>query len=143
MSNYKLKSEILQVNLLINIILALLYQYKELSLIKIIYFTYLMKKECNNLILYSNRSRSNLFDKGISCIANDIEFMNTLKYILESIDILVKSNKIKIYKNMVINNNINYNIKNNYVKSTFLDNVIKESIKISDRQLMKEIMENV
>lgn len=143
--NNEIEAEILQVSIYCDIIKKLLSKHKELSIYKLIVFSYIAKK---NMLLqenvYNAKTKKDIVYKCISLISGDYEnFCLSFKYIIEAIHFLINSKKIE-YIEYKLKNVENISIDEMiFEEGKFLYNAIEESKKMSDRQFMREVISNV
>lgn len=71
------------------------------------------------------------------------EYSKSIKYIIKSMDILISANKLCVKNDLLIRNENTRVEKSIYVRDAFLEKTIKTSNKISDRQFLKEVLQNV
>ncbi|WP_439948924.1 hypothetical protein [Bacillus subtilis] len=145
MGDIKLQSETLQISIYCEVILNILNEHVNLSLSKIIVFSYLVKKnKYESQRLYDGRHSKDLMFKSLSLLSGDFEeFSNSISYILKSIHILNNNNLIE-FEDGILKRNFKKNHNGNlYKESVFLKNAIEESQNISDKQFFKEVLYNV
>lgn len=145
MRNLKLQAESMQLSIYCEIILNTLSNHKELSLVKTIVFSYLIKKyRLESYRRYDGRHTNDAVYKSLSLLSGDFEeYCNTIEYIIKSIDLL--SNKKMIFlEDNILRVNVEFeNIKNKKEENVFLNRAINESKKLSDKQFLKEVLSNV
>lgn len=146
MSKNDLYLETIQTSLYIDIILNVLDNHNKLSLNKIIFFSFLIKKERDNVqSVYKSNNKNNIVFKAISLISGSFEdYCNSMEFIIEAIHILTVNQLIVLkdgylYKGDYI---IEKRIKNN-IETTFIKKAIEESEYMTDKQFLKEVMDNV
>ena len=146
MSKKDLYLETIQTSLYIDIILNVLDNHNKLSLNKIIFFSFLIKKERDNVqSVYKSNNKNNIVFKAISLISGSFEdYCNSMEFIIEAIHILTVNQLIVLkdgylYKGDYI---IEKRIKNN-IETTFIKKAIEESEYMTDKQFLKEVMDNV
>ncbi len=146
MSKNDLYLETIQTSLYIDIILNVLDNHNKLSLNKIIFFSFLIKKERDNVqSVYKSNNKNNIVFKAISLISGSFEdYCNSMEFIIEAIHILIVNQLIVLkdgylYKGDYI---IEKRIKNN-IETTFIKKAIEESEYMTDKQFLKEVMDNV
>lgn len=146
MSKNDLYLETIQTSLYIDIILNVLDNHNKLSLNKIIFFSFLVKKERDNVqSVYKSNNKNNIVFKAISLISGSFEdYCNSMEFIIEAIHILIVNQLIVLkdgylYKGDYI---IEKRIKNN-IETTFIKKAIEESEYMTDKQFLKEVMDNV
>ena len=94
------ESEILQISHYSEIIIQILYMHKALSLIKLITFAYIIKN--GKYDLYNSKNTKELTYRSISLLSgNYSDFINNIKPILKSINILVSNQRIELENSIV------------------------------------------
>lgn len=145
MKRIEIEVELIQVGIYCNIISDLINKYDQLSIIKISVFAYLIKKY--KFIpdkIYTANNTQDIISKCISMLSGDYEeYSKSIKYIIRSMDILISANKLCVKNDLLIRNENTRVEKSIYVKDAFLEKTIKTSNKISDRQFLKEVLQNV
>lgn len=143
MSNNTQKMEVILISKYCDLVLKILAVHKNLSVNKTIFFAYLLNKED---FFYSDIYRSNttndLLIKCISQIAgNYFDYCESIEYIIKAIHLLI------INKQLVINETELIYFQQGglsiYYENKFIENVINKSRDFSDRQFMKEVINNV
>lgn len=125
------------------IILGLLRSHPNLSLVKTIIFTYIIKKQRFYWTsLYSGKNINNTVLKCISQLSGLFDdYCLNQKYIIQAIHLLISNKDIEISNFFLKANNMTLNIES--ITDKFLDLAIEESRRFSDRQMIKEIVGNV
>lgn len=145
MKRIEIEMELIQIGIYCNIISDLINKYEQLSIIKISVFAYLIKK--NKFIpnkVYTANNTQDIISKCISLLSGDYEeYCKSMKYIIKYMDILISANKLCVKNDLLIRNENTRVEKSIYVRDAFLENTIKSSNKISDRQFLKEVIQNV
>ena len=145
MKRIEIEMELIQIGIYCNIISDLINKYEQLSIIKISVFAYFIKK--NKFIpnkVYTANNTQDIISKCISLLSGDYEeYCKSMKYIIKSMDILISANKLCVKNDLLIRNENTRVEKSIYVRDAFLENTIKSSNKISDRQFLKEVIQNV
>lgn len=140
----RLKFEAFQIGVYCDIVLSILDQHKDLSVAKILFFSYLINK--NRFFdseIYNARNKQNILSKAISVINGDFAgFANAVPFIIKALHILSQSNKIYVEKNNVhlIDGNCKYSKGK---ESGFVYNAIEVSKSWSDKRFMREVLHNV
>lgn len=94
--------------------------------------------------MYTANNTQDIISKCISLLSGDYEeYCKSMKYIIKSMDILISANKLCVKNDLLIRNENTRVEKSIYVRDAFLENTIKSSNKISDRQFLKEVIQNV
>lgn len=145
MRNLKYESETIQISIYCDIIKLILKKHKELSITKMLVFSYLIKND-NCLLgnVYNANSSQDLIYKCLSLLAGKYnEFCESIEYIIKAIHLL-KSNDVIFVDNGIIKaiSQVD-NTKLFYHESGFLEKTIEASKRMSDKQFMKEVMYNV
>lgn len=145
MKRIEIEVELIQVGIYCNIISDLINKYEQLSIIKTSVFAYLIKKY--KFIpdkIYTANNTQDIISKCISMLSGDYEeYSKSIKYIIKSMDILISANKLCVKNDLLIRNENTRVEKSIYVRDAFLEKTIKTSNKISDRQFLKEVLQNV
>lgn len=134
--------EIILVSKYTEIILNILKMHKNLSVNKMLVFSYLMKKNnFYNCDIYSSRNTKDTVLKCISQLSglyND--YCENLKYIISAMHLLIINDKISINCG-----DLNYRgiEKTNEKNKSFINKAIEGSRHYSDRQFLKEVVKNV
>lgn len=145
MQNLELEAETIQVSIYTNIVLNILKSHKELSVNKILLFSYLIKKEKFRLgKIYNANNTQDVVCKAISLLSGEyVEYCENIKFILKAIHLLVISKRIELNGCLLSWINGQKVAKSLYQESPFIEKAIEESKKMSDRQFMKEVTSNV
>ena len=143
----KIDSEIeaIQIAIYVNIVQNLLLKHQELSLIKVLTFSYLVKVErFNSGAIYTSKTTHDTVCKAISMMAGEYaEYCNSVQYILKAIHVLIDSDRIKMVGSML------YCSKDKpvdiaiYEESAFLKLAVEASKRMTDRQFLKEVTASV
>lgn len=145
MQNLELEAETIQISIYVNIVLNILKRHRELSVNKILLFSYLIKKEKFRLgKVYTASNTQNVVCKAISLLSGEYaEYCENMKIILKAIHLLIIGNKIEL-NGCLLHWIDGTEVKTNlYQESPFIEKAIEESKKVSDRQFMKEVTTNV
>ncbi|SEO05688.1 hypothetical protein [Paenibacillus sp. OK076] len=145
MKQLKLETETIQVSIYCEIIHDILSKHQQLSINKILVFSYLIKKNYyipNNV--YNGNNKQDIIYKCISLLAGDyIEYCNNIQFIIKAIHLLntkgliyVKNDNLHIFNELKKNKPI-------YELSIFMQSAINASNKMTDRQFMREVTNNV
>lgn len=139
----ELKTEILVVSNYCNIIMQIINVHKQLSVNKTMFFAFLLKDQCNYYNqIFSPNSTNDIVIKAISLISGKYnEYCKNIKYIIEAIDLLISHEDIALHNNILFCQNESeskYTYNNKFIKKA-----IEESRKFSDRQILKEVINNV
>ncbi|UAL54472.1 hypothetical protein [Metabacillus dongyingensis] len=142
MKNIKLQSETLQISIYCEVILNILQEHANLSLSKIVVFSYLVKKnKYESQRLYDGRHSADLMYKSLSLLSGDFdEFSNSIGLVLKSIHILKINGLIEFEDGILKRNFKKLDTKSLYGESIFLKKAIEESRNISDKQFFKEVL---
>lgn len=139
------EAEILQVSRYCEIIIQILAINKSLSLVKMLTFAFLLK---NQVYLKQNLFPANtsveIVYRYISALSGQFkEFLNNIPYILNAIHLLKSDNRITINNSIIKAIRIKMSLNQMYDESAFIYKVINESKKMTDRQFLKEVINNV
>lgn len=143
MKQIKLEEESMMTAEYSYIIIGLLRKHKNLSVIKIILYSYLLKKQkyYRNPLFTGNNSTEVVF-KSISMLSGMfIDYCENQKYIIQALHLLITNKDIELIDNSI--NVLNKTLEVENIDDKFIDIAIEESKKFSDRQIMKEIVTNV
>ena len=139
----RLLAETIIVSIYCDIVLSILKRHTQLSVNKLVFFAYILKKgKYNEKEIYTAKNSKDLILKCVSKISGNFEdYCNDIEYILKAIHLLIKNGDL-IKKN----DKLIYSFKNNsliYMENKFIEKCINNSYKITDRQFLKEIIHNV
>lgn len=145
MRNLKSESETIQVSIYCDIIQQILTRHKELSVNKMLVFSYLIKRDkFTYKSVYTANNSQDIIYKGLSLLAGDyMGFCNSVEYIIKAIHLLKLKNIIGLENNIIIEIPSTGMGKAVYEESNFLGKVIEASKKMTDKQFMKEVTYNV
>lgn len=135
--------EVIQLSIYCDIVMTILKKHKNLSINKILVFSYLLKKnKFYAKAVYDGRSSKELVTKALSLL-NGLcdDYLNNLLYIFQAVDILIEAQKIELNENILCLKEERY--ITTYSESLFWERVIEDSSKYTDRQFLKEILNNV
>lgn len=143
MSKNMILAEAIIISRYSDIILGMLQRHKELSINKVLVFSFLIKKNIFNVKeVYSAKNSVDIMLKCISKLSGTFQdYCNEIEYIFKAIHLLIKNGDL-----MFENQQIRYVSKSNkstFVVEKFIDKCINESKKMTDRQFLKEVMNNV
>ena len=145
MRNLKEQAETIQLSIYSNIIFQLLFNHNQLSVCKLLIFSYIIKK--NRFLggnIYTAKNSQDIVFKGISFLTGDFDgFCNSVPYILKALHLLIKKEIVSSENETVYLNVKLQKLDIAYEESNFLKKVIEESKLMSDRQFMKEVTYNV
>jgi len=145
MRNLKYESETIQISIYCNIINQILKKHKELSVSKMLVFSYLIKND--NYVpksIYTANTSQDLIYKGLSLLTGDyMGFCDSVEYIIKAIHLLKSKGLIGLENNIIIEISNTKIGKTVYEESMFLEKVIEASKKMTDKQFMKEVTYNV
>ena len=143
MSNNKLKMEILLISKYCDIVIKILAVHKDLSVNKTVFFAYLLNKKSFyfNDIYRSNTSVDTLL-KSISQVAGNYDdYCQSIEFIIKAIHLLLTNQLLLINGTDLIY--AKEGITNLRYENKFIKNAIIESQDLSDRQFLKEVINNV
>lgn len=145
MEQLKFEIEAIQISIYSDIISGILTTHEEVSIIKLLTFSYIVKKE-NDLYrqVYNGNNKQDTIYKSISFLAGDYEeYCNTIEFIIKAVSILESKGFLEVIEEQVRISNYKFDRANIYKESLFLQRAIEDSRKISDKQFMKEVIQNV
>ncbi|MFP7335059.1 hypothetical protein SFC23_17065 [Shouchella clausii] len=145
MRSLKFEAEVVQISIYCNIIVTILIKHKELSVNKLLFFAYIIRKEryMPNKIYNGNNTQDTLY-KCISLISGDfVEYCNSIEFILKAIHLLEKNRIIFFENNQLRCLEEGPKHKVIYEENLFIEKAIEFSKKISDKQFMREVIQNV
>lgn len=145
MKNIKFEAEAIQVSIYCDIISNILNKHKELSINKVLVFSYLIKK--SRFIptgIYNANNTQDIIYKCLSQLAGDYEdYCNNIEFIIKAIHLL-NNKQLVLIKNNILYSPVETIINNAiYKESKFLEKAIEASKKMTDKQFMKEVIHNV
>lgn len=140
-----IKFEAYQIGVYCDTVYMLVKQHKDISVAKLIFFTYAINKErFFDKDVYNAKNTQNILNKEISTINGDfVGYANATPYILKAIHILAKADKIRIEDNIVHIFDTKFSYAKCNSESTFVYNVIEESKTWTDKRFMREVLHNV
>ncbi|ALP36059.1 hypothetical protein ASL14_07640 [Paenibacillus sp. IHB B 3084] len=147
MSKLKLEAEVFQVSIYCDIILNIIIKHKILSVNKVLMFSYLIKKDRlipNNI--YNGNNTQDIIYKCISVLSGDyVEYCNSIPYIIKAIHLLNIKGRIGLENNQLhcLSEPEKSTDKPVYGESLFIEKAIEESRKLSEKQFLREVMNNV
>ncbi|NAS18061.1 hypothetical protein GND98_009295 [Clostridium butyricum] len=143
MNNNELKMEVILISKYCDIIIKILAVHKNLSVNKTLFFAYILNKRSFNFgDIYSSNTSVNTLLKCISQIAGNYnDYCKSIEFIIKAIHLLIVNkilllNGIELIYGNESEDNLGYNNK-------FIENAINESQGLSDRQFLKEVINNV
>lgn len=137
--------EVYQISVYCDTIYMLVKNHKDISVAKLVFFTYAINKErfFDKDVYNARNSRKNL-SKEISTINGDFKgYANATPYILKAIHILAQAKKIRVEDNIVHLLDLEFNYAKRNFESKFVYNVIEESKSWTDKRFMREVLHNV
>lgn len=145
MQNLKYEVEAIQISIYCDIIKQILRKHEELSLSKILVFSYLIKTDYFLLSnVYKANSSQDLIYKGLSLLAGNYKgFCESVEYIMKAIHLLINCDAVIIENTILKSVSTADRPKMVYQESAFVENTIKASKRMTDKQFMKEVMYNV
>ncbi|MBX4147277.1 hypothetical protein [Paenibacillus lautus] len=147
MNQMKLEAEVIQISIYSEIILDILKKHKNLSVNKMLVFTYLIIKDRfipSNI--YNGKHTQDIIYKCLSLLSGDfIEYCNSIEFIIKAIHLLKSKGEIIVENGIIQQVSTTNSERSNstYHESKFIGNAIEYSRKISDRQFMREVINNV
>lgn len=144
MRNLKRKADAIQISIYCDVIMRILNKHNNLSISKMLVFSYLIKKDKFSMKnIYNANTSQDIIYKGLSLLSGDYEgFSDSIEYCIKAIHLLVQTNSIRLEDNILIEIPNKKNILV-YEESMFLEKVIEASKRMSDKQFMKEVTYNV
>lgn len=145
MQNLELEAEAVQVSIYANIIPNVLKKHKVLSVSKMTFFAYAIKKEKYRLgKIYAANNTQDVVSKAISLLAGEyIEYCENIEFVLKAMHLLMECKWIKMEGVLLyLEDGIDVE-KSIYEESPFIEKAIEMSKSMSDRQFMKEVIANV
>lgn len=135
-----LQIEIIQSSIYCDIIKRLLLQHRNVSIVKVIVFSFIIKKQQYlQKNIYNGRNRDDLILKFLSQASGLFdELCDQLPYIFQSIDLLVKNDFCIVHEGELICNSIHKQGISGF--DAFTNSAIQESKVYSDRQFLKEVI---
>ena len=137
MKQTSIDAEVMQLSVYCDIVVGILKSIEELSINKVMVFAYILKKNrFYKKKVFTANSKVNILLNGL----RDDYFYN-IEYIVKAIDILVKKEIITVKDdNLLLKDKL-------YVSKidipVFFKHVIEESENFTDRQFLKEVLDNV
>lgn len=145
MRNLKEQTETIQLSIYCNIMCQILKKHNQLSVCKLLIFSYLIKK--NRFLggtIYTANNTQDIVFKGISFLSGDFDgFCNSVSYIIKALHILLKKGIVLLENDIITLNATMVQLDLGYEESNFLKKVIEESKVMTDRQFMKEVTYHV
>lgn len=145
MRNLKYESEAIQISIYCDIIKQILKRHNELSITKMLVFSFIIKND-NYLLstVYNANSSQDLIYKGLSLLAgNYTGFCESVEYIVKAIHLLKVKGVILVENSIIKAISTMDSAKLVYLESAFLEKTIEASKRMTDKQFMKEVMYNV
>lgn len=144
MRKLELETEVIQISIYSDIIVCLLKNHRRLSLNKMLFFSYVIKKSQYNLDnVYTAKNTQDVVYKVISLISGDFkDYCLNVKFIIKAIHLLITKNII-VYNGTMLSMDDNEKVKTIYKESPFVEKAIEESKIMSDKQFMTEVISNV
>ena len=140
-----IKFEAYQISVYCDTVYMLLKEHQDLSIVKLIFFSYAINKErFFDRNVYNAKNTKDILSKEISTINGDfIGYANAMPYIIKAIHILAKTKKIEIKGEVAHLLDTNFPYAKRNAESKFFHNVVEESKKWSDKRFMREVLHNV
>lgn len=137
--------EAFQIAVYIDTSYVILRSIKEMSVIKLAFFAYsINKSRFFEKQVYNARHSRDVVTKEISTISGDFDgFVNSMPFILKSIDILNRRGIVDIVENIVHLQDESYQAVYCNSLSVFEKNAINSSLTWSDRRFVREVLHNV
>lgn len=143
MSKNKLTAETILISMYCDIVLCILKVHKNLSVNKTLVFSYLIKKrKFNERDVFSAKNSTDVVLKCLSQLSGQFEdYCDNIQYIIKAIHILIINKKIQLNETEIF-----YNCNDGesiFKESNFMNKAINQSKKITERQFLKEVINNV
>ena len=143
MKQTSIDAEVMQLSVYCDIVVGILKSIEELSINKVMVFAYILKKNrFYKKKVFTANSKVNIVIKALTLLngLRDDYFYN-IEFIVKAIDILVKKEIITVKDdNLLLKDKL-------YVSKidipVFFKHVIEESENFTDRQFLKEVLDNV
>ncbi|SFM47774.1 hypothetical protein SAMN04487943_12113 [Gracilibacillus orientalis] len=134
--------EIILLSTYCDIVLDILEEHKNLSVIKLITFSYLLKKKkFMKSNIYNASNKNDLVLKCLSQLTGLFDdYCENIKYIISAIHLLIENRKILEHSGEVMISEENHIVAE---QKSFINLAIKESKNYSDIQFLKEVVRNV
>lgn len=141
----KKEVEITQISIYCDIVLMLIKEHHNISLLKLVVFSYLVKKEnylSNTVFKVTNKK--DIVNKYLSLLVGDMDkLLVSYEYIIKAINILIKNN-IVAFDGITVSKTEKLDIsKFVYEEKDFTKKVIEKTKYMSDKQFMREVLSNV
>lgn len=143
MNDVKEEAEVMQLSMYCDIIMAIIKRKNMLSVNKLITFSYLLKK--NNYYaqdVFAGNNTKGLVIKALSLL-NGLgdDYFSNIAYVFTSIDLLKGAGKIQVEDEMVVL--CDKEFENEFDVGLFFLRAIEASDLFTDRQFLKEVLNNV
>lgn len=145
MKQLRLEAETIQVSIYSNVISEILRKHKQISITKLVVFSYIVKKE-NDLYgrVYNANNTQDIIHKSLSLLSGDfVEYCDSIEFIIKAISILENIEFLKVENEQIEIINQTVQEVSIYQVSLFVQKAIEDSKRISDKQFMKEVINNV
>lgn len=143
MSNNELKMEVILISKYCDIVIKILAVHKSLSVNKTLFFAYLLNKKSFNFgDIYNSNTSVNALLKSISQVSGNYHnYCKSIEFIIKAIHLLITNELLLLNGTELIyakegGTNLSYSNK-------FIEKAINESQNFSDRQFLKEVINNV
>ena len=145
MRNLELESEAIRISKFCHIICQILFMHRELSLNKLVFFSYVVKTKGEYLSsLFTAKNAKYLDNKVTSVINGDYtNYCQNIDVILKSIHMLILNKNCKLEDGIVFFVSRKGYEKAIYDENSFIYKAINYSKNIEDFQFLKEIVQNV
>ncbi|MEO2601343.1 hypothetical protein [Clostridium butyricum] len=145
MKRIELERESILIGIYCDVVTNLLKIHGQLSIIKTLVFAYIIKK--GKFIpdkIYTAKNSKDIVCKCISLLSGDYEeYCNNIQYIIKSIHILISAGKLSINGDLLIQCKSADASTSIYTEDSFIEKAIKKSRNMTDRQFLKEVIQNV
>lgn len=135
-----LQIEIIQISIYCDIVKKLLLKYRSISIIKIVTFSYIVKKRQHlQGSIFNGKNKKDLVLKFLSQVNGLFdELCEQMPYVLESIDLLTKDGFCEVHEGEVICITNSNQIISDF--DAFTEAAFQESKSYSDRQFLREVI---
>ncbi len=145
LKNMNKEYEAIQIGVYIDAVYTILKEHKDMSLIQLSFYTYILNKTRFFLEeIYTARVKNNIVIRAISVISGDFEgFSNAMPYILKALHIMNESKIVSIEGQIVHLIDKQFKNVNCFKISNFENKAINASKGWSDKRFIKEVLHSV
>lgn len=144
MRQTSIDAEVIQLSAYCDIVVGILNCTEQMSINKVVVFSYILKKnKFYRHKVFTANSKINIVIKALTLL-NGLrdDYLFNIEYIIRSIDILVKKEVIIVKDDGVLLLNDNSYLPKIEI-TVFFKSVLEESKNFTDRQFLKEVLDNV